>query len=440
MKFPFIAYHPYIAVFTFLVFFLFGFIHNGFGEDHNEKPSLVNHNLRVEPVVKGLKFPTTMAFLGPDDFLVLEKEKGTVQRIIDGNISKQPLLDLNVSYADERGMLGISVIKDKTINPRTYVFLYYTGSQTGRDDNIDNSTYMVRNYLYRYELVDDKLVNPKLLLSTPLSNSTYHNSGYMTVGPDNNVYLAIGDLTKYRATQAQNVKNGSFPDTTGGILRMDYEGKAVDGGVFSSKYPLNLYYAYGIRNSFGLAFDPVSGKLWETENGPYYGDEINLVGNGFNGGWSKVQGIWKPTENLTIGDFVANPDGLADFNGTGKYSPPKFIWKYPACVAAIKFLDSDEYGREYKDDLFVGTSTGNLYHFDLTRNRTELSLNGSLSDKVLDKDTNDSADQILFGKGFGGVVDMQIGPYDGLLYLVSHTDGTIYKLVPKDKDIKPSVN
>jgi len=416
---------------TFLFFLLSAFAPVSHGADDNKDPVIMDPDLVLEPVVRGLKLPTTMAFIGPDDFLVLEKENGTVQRISNGTMSQKPLLDVSVSYGDERGMLGIATAENQTSSHR-YVFLYYTKSNTNHDDNIDDSEYYVRSYLYRYELVGDKLSNPKLLLSTPLTNSTYHHSGYMVIGPDYNLYLVIGDLTKYKTTQAQNVRNGSFPDTTGGILRINYDGKPVQGGIIGDRYPLNLYYAYGIRNSFGLDFDPVTGKLWETENGPYYGDEINLVDSGFNGGWSKVQGFWKPTDNLTAGDMVLTPDDLVDFNGKGKYSPPELVWMNPACVAALKFLDSDKYGNKYKNDLFVGTSTGKLYHFDLNRNRTELSLSGSLSDKVVDTDPDDKVDQILFGDGFGGITDMQVGPYDGLLYIVSHTDGTIYKIVPKD--------
>lgn len=67
-----------------------------------------------------------------------------------------------------------------------------------------------------------------------------------------------------------------------------------DNGIIGNDYPQNLYYAYGIRNGFGIDWDPVIGNLWDTENGPWYGDEINLVLPGFNSGWSKDQGIWKP--------------------------------------------------------------------------------------------------------------------------------------------------
>ena len=62
--------------------------------------------------------------------------------------------------------------------------------------------------------------------------------------------------------------------------------------ILDNSYPLNLYYAYGIRNSFGIDFDPVTSYLWDTENGPGYGDEINLVEPGFNSGWDQVMGVW----------------------------------------------------------------------------------------------------------------------------------------------------
>src|ERR687885_1685184 len=82
-------------------------------------------NLKVELVTQGLRSPTSMAFLGPNDILVLEKESGTVQRIIDGKMLPQPLLQVPVSTTSERGMLGIATAKHSNGVP-TYVFLYYT--------------------------------------------------------------------------------------------------------------------------------------------------------------------------------------------------------------------------------------------------------------------------------------------------------------------------
>src|SRR5918912_4251641 len=111
-------------------------------------------NLKVELVAQGLKLPTSMAFLGPNDILVLEKESGTVQRIVNGKMLPQPLLQVPVSTTSERGMLGIAVAKHSNGVP-TYVFLYYTKGGGG-----GGGSQSLANVLYRYELVNDQLTNP----------------------------------------------------------------------------------------------------------------------------------------------------------------------------------------------------------------------------------------------------------------------------------------
>lgn len=410
------------------------------------KPYILDPDLEVQLVTKDLEFPTTMAFLGPDDLLVLEKNKGTLERVTNGIKKSEPLLDVNVSYLQERGMLGIAVVNNQSDNSDPLVFLYYTKSLTQEDEKSSNNfTNNVSNHLYRYELINDsKLQNPKLLLKTPPTWRSFHVGGDLLIGPDGNLYATIGDQTKYKATLSQNIKNGTLPDITSSILRMTYDGEAPSDNILGNTYPLNLYYAYGIRNSFGIDFDPITGKLWDTETGPDYGDEINLVEPGFNSGWSKVQGHWRTSEkllatkhDLSIGNEDLNPNDLVYFDGKGNYSLPEFVWKDVACVIAIKFLDSDKYGDEYENDPFVGTSGGNLYHFKMNAERNGFVLKGNLKDTIADNDSDEEMSQLRFGGGFGAISDIQVSPYDGLLYLVS-VDGKIYKIIPKDYQ-KPDV-
>jgi aldose sugar dehydrogenase len=269
-------------------------------------------NLKVELVAQGLRTPTSVAFLGPNDILVLEKESGTVQRIVNGQMLPQPLLQVPVSTTSERGMLGIATAKHNS-GP-TYVFLYYTKDGGGGPQSLTN-------VLYRYELSNDQqLVNPKLLLNLPAVPGPNHDGGKVVIGPDSNVYTVIGDLRSHR-TQAQNVINGPPADSTGGILRVTQDGQpASNPPLGQGTAPLDLYYAYGIRNSFGIDFDPVTKKLWDTENGPTFGDEINLVEPGFNSGWVQVQGIWTVEGSLKKGPVNPNPSAnLVDFEGKGKY-------------------------------------------------------------------------------------------------------------------------
>jgi glucose/arabinose dehydrogenase len=153
-------------------------------------PHVFDYSLKIEQVAEGLDLPTTMAFLGPDDFLVLEKDKGTVVRVNNGIISGQPLLDVNVANSVERGMCGIAVSKKGST---TYVFLYFT-EINGNDGDDRKGKLPEGNRLYRYELVDDKLVNPILLLDLSAVPGPRHNGGAIEIGPDQNIYVPVGDI------------------------------------------------------------------------------------------------------------------------------------------------------------------------------------------------------------------------------------------------------
>jgi glucose/arabinose dehydrogenase len=107
-----------------------------------------------------------------------------------------------------------------------------------------------------------------------------------------------------------------------------------------------------------------------------------------------------------------------DFNGRGEYSGPEFIWKKTVGPTAIQFLDSNKYGKQYENDLFVGdNNNGYLYHFDLTRDRRGLYLEGALKDKTAD--SLEELGGVIFGQNFGAVADIELGP-DGYLYILSY--------------------
>ena len=393
-------------------------------------------NLTVELVTDEIKSPTSMAFLGPNDFLVLGKG-GTVSRVTDGQMLQEPLLQLNsINSKDERGMLGIDVLKQKGDNSGssdtipTYVFLYYTeGGGTGDKEGGGGQT-TVRNHVYRYELVNNKLINPLLLLDLPGNPGPAHQGGKVTIGPDNNIYVSIGDLrpTVFSEaegkTKAQNYADAVDPDGRAGILRVTPDGQVVNGkGILGDQDPLNKYYAYGIRNSFGIGFDPVTGNLWETENGPNHGDEINLVEPGFNGGWKQLMGMASDYKG-----FDPNND-LVDFGGKGKYSDPEFEWIDTVAPTAITFLNSDKLGMQYENDIFVGSvKGGRIFNFDLNDDRTELVLDNPLDDKVAD--TNDELEDITFANDLGTITDIEVGLADGYLYVVSFGNGAIYRIIP----------
>jgi len=385
-----------------------------------EEPSIKDPNLGVQLFSDGLELPTSMAFLGPDDILVLEKEKGTVQRIVNGKLLPTPVLTVNVASQVERCMCGIAV--SKSDSGTVYVFLYFTEAEDGSGGI---SSEPIGNRLYRYEWINNQLVNPILLLDLPATPGPRHNGGVVRIGPDNNVYLVIGDVDGHQ-TQAQNQESGEEPDGTSGILRVTQDGKPVgNSGILGDSYPLNLYYAYGIRNGFGFDFDPITGNIWDTENGPGYGDEINLVEPGFNSGWLEITGM-----SSNADDFDPEEDDLVSFDGKGKYSDPEFEWRDTLGPTAVKFLNSDKLGAEYVNDMFVGDIVnGRIYHFELNQDRRELILDGLLADKVAATESVTELEQIIFAEEFGGITDLQIGP-DGYLYIVSLSHGAIYRILP----------
>jgi aldose sugar dehydrogenase len=442
----------------------------------NAEEFITNDDLKLELVAEGFKSPISMAFIAQNDLLVLEKE-GKVQRVIDKKILPDPILDITsiINSAGERGLLGIAISEgngsdnDNRYNKDLDIYLLYT-EKTTNSEFVNNycspenckSNDLVVNSLYKYKFKNDKLVNPELLLRTPVdrNSSLFHIGGVITVGPDKNVYVTVGDgnicvspedcenLLSEGALRSQttNFENGIRPSGNGGILSVNVNGEISNyDNILGYDYPLNLYYAYGIRNSFGIDFDPITGYLWDTENGPAFGDEINLVKPGFNSGWAKKQGVWSivnPSQlavdpppgkergyHLSDNPQITNEsERFVNFNGNGKYSDPEFTWNYTVGVTSIEFFNSDKLGKEYKNDLFVGTfNDGLIYNFNLNNDRTQLALNGELQDKVAE--TNEQLQDVIFGKNMESITDLETGP-DGYLYVLSIGEGKLWRIVP----------
>ena len=130
-----------------------------------EVQNLTDSSLKSQLITRGLKAPSAMAFIGPNDILVTEKNTGNVQRITNGIISSQPLFHVDTTKKDERGLLGLATSQN-TKSEKIYVFLYFTEAQL--NDAGSPTQDPLGNRVYRYELDDNKLVNPKLLLDLPV--------------------------------------------------------------------------------------------------------------------------------------------------------------------------------------------------------------------------------------------------------------------------------
>jgi aldose sugar dehydrogenase len=394
-------------------------------------------NLKVETLVTGLSSPTSMAFIDNNNILVLEKG-GQVRLVLNGILQGRPVLQVPVDTESERGLLGIAIMNgtksgNAANNNNKFVFLYYTESKDGQLRN--------RVYRYNWDEQNQNLVNPTLILDLPALPGPNHDGGKLVIGPDHYLYTVIGDLN--HRGKLQNIKDGPDPDDTSVIFRINpKDGSAAKGNPFISNNTntaMHKYYAYGVRNSFGITFDPITGNLWQTENGPDIYDEINVVKPGFNSGWIQVMGPLSRNPGISTDQLVNYPGShYANPRSHTGFVNPAFSWYTPIAVTDIEFMKSSMLGEKYRNNVFVGDdSNGNLYYFEVNSTRTGFKFNSitqpGLADLVADNEKEVS--EVTFGTGFGGITDLKTGPADGFLYVLSINDGAIYKVVPASSSL-----
>lgn len=433
--------------------------------DNNTPVTILDDSdLEVELVTEGFESPTSMAFIGNHgDMLILEKS-GEVILFINENKSKISLLNFTVNDQTERGLLGVDVLDNmadlhttaiaearsnnqatiptggNSINnasttspPPTSTFAFFYLTEASKEDR----TQVLGNRIYRFEWnpTDKSLSNGTLILDLPVLPGENHNGGKLIADSENrHIYAVIGDLN--RKGMLQNFKNGSLPDDTSVILRINPDGSPAQGNPFldvsrsdESYANLSKYYAYGIRNSFGLAIDPLTHILWDTENGPFGFDEINLVRSGFNSGWTTVMGPIERTNETS-------ENNLVNFLGSSSYADPVFSWGRAVGVTDIEFYNSDRLGDDYTNNIFVAdANNGHLYFFEVNEDRSGLKFGDSrLSDDLVASNDRERT-EVTFSTRFpSSITDIETGP-DGFLYVLTFhpTKGSLSRIVPQEE-------
>ncbi|MEP6740948.1 MAG: choice-of-anchor V domain-containing protein, partial [bacterium] len=262
-------------------------------------PSMLDPNLSVHTVINGLSQPTSIALFG-NAFFVLEKDTGKVKFVMNGAV-QQIALDLAVNSASERGLLGIALHPNFAFNH--FVYLYWTESSTGADSTNLADVALLGNRVDRYTWNGSTLIFDRNLIKLRAyqadANQSLrgnHNGGVLRFGPEGKLYILMGD--NGRRGFLQNNQLGPVPDDqyggpepddahlTGFVLRPNDDGSTPTDNPFynaatsltgEAAANIKKLYAYGVRNGFGLAFDPLSGNLWDQENGDDAYDEMNRI-------------------------------------------------------------------------------------------------------------------------------------------------------------------
>jgi len=292
-------------------------------ETPSSGPSMTDPNLSVKTVVNGLSQPTSMAFIGNNDFFVFEKNTGKVQRVTNGVVQSPAPLDLAVNSGSERGGLGLALHPNFAFNG--YVYLYWTESSTGVDTTNLAEVPILGNRVDRYiwnasTLTFDRNIIKLRAFQADANQQLRgnHNGGVLRFGPDGKLFILMGD--NGRRGYLQNLLcgpttgacpgpvvpddqfGGPEPDNnhlTGFILRLNDDGSTPTDNPFSQiitiqppevEANIRKIFAYGVRNGFGLGFDPYSGNLWDQEYGDDAFDEMNRITAGSNNGWVQMMG------------------------------------------------------------------------------------------------------------------------------------------------------
>jgi len=278
---------------------------------------------------------TSLSFSPDGKLFYVEKNTGNVKVI--PKKKADPILFAHIadSYVSwEQGLLGFTV--DPLYKTNHYVYLYYTVN-----DSISGNAF---NRLVRFTDINNKATDEKILLDRIPASNGYHSGGALAFGPDDKLYIVVGDATEHIFAQDPSI-------VVGKVLRINRDGSIP----FDNPYPNSPVYTIGHRNMFGIAFDDGSGNGIVTENGDYYYDEINLIKKGGNYGFPTLQ-------VPNIAPELANNSSI------------KPIRSYKITIGPTQAIYYDmKKIPEFTGKFLFGTYTGSIYALALNKTDSKVS-------------------------------------------------------------------
>ena len=340
---------------------------------------------QVKILTKDLKRPWGITSLPDGRFLITEKSGDIRIASADGTLG-EPITGIpKVNDGGQGGLLGITTDPDFSNNR----MVYWVFSEKQPNANL--------TAVAKGKLADDEksIQNATVIYrATPAHNSTLHYGGRILFDKTGNIIFSTGERSDLETRPQAQYLNSSL----GKVIRITTAGKAAPGNPFENQKDARPeLYSYGHRNVQGLAINPATGDLWESEFGPRGGDEINLIQPGKNYGWPIITyGI--EYAGPKIGDGIQQKESMEQ---------PVYYWDPVISPSGITFCSSDAIP-EWKNNLFVASLSGQ--HID----RLVIKDNKVIGEERLLSDQSQRFRDITQGK-------------DGALYAVTD-DGRLYRI------------
>jgi aldose sugar dehydrogenase len=345
--------------------------------------------LEVQTVAGGLVNPWSLAFL-PDGRMLVTERPGRIRIVTSEGQLSAPLKGVPEVWASGQGGLHDVAIDTSFAQNKTIYFCFAERTAGGG-----------RTALARARLNDsnDRLDDPKIIFRQegPLSSGNHYGCRIAQAG-DGNLFVTLGEHFSYR-NEAQNLGNH-----LGKIIRIAPDGSVPADNPFVGRAGAKPeIWSYGHRNEQGLAINPSSGDLWETEHGPRGGDEVNIIGKGKNYGWPVI-GYGVDYSGAKIHDSAAK-DGMEQ--------PVKY-WVPSIAPSGMTFYSAKLFPK-WTGSVFSGALAGKML--------VRLSLNGNTvtSEERLLQNLNER------------IRDVRQGPDGALWLLTDNAAGRILRVTPAPK-------
>jgi aldose sugar dehydrogenase len=361
-----------------------------------ERPSIPDHletmeyEIQVDVFANGLEIPWSIDFINEDLALITERP-GRLRLVKDGQLLPEAVSGTpNVLHEGQGGLMDVAI--DPNYDANGWIYLSYS-HQLAQKKNEDRPPAMTR--IVRGKLDGNKWIDQEVIFEADhhaYSTSRHHYGSRIVFDHEGMLYFSVGDRGAQDQAQDLSRPNGK-------IHRIYTDGRIPASNPFyRQKNALPTIFAYGTRNAQGLAVHPETGVLWETEHGPFGGDELNVIKPGANYGWPVI--TYGKNYNGTVITDQVRKEGMIQ---------PSLYWTPSIAVCGLDFYRGDLFPK-WENRLLVGA----LKYEEV---------------RLLDLDNDRVMHEQVILKNAGRVRDVSTGP-DGAIYVVLNSPDAVIRLTP----------